>query len=56
MGGYDVEIMSVERSDGTLVVSFREKSPQPGAVLTQPFHIVCIEINETPAVRFRRAP
>jgi len=58
--GYDVEITSVERSDGTLTVSFREKSPQPGAVLTQaftqPFHMVRIEINETPAVRFRRAP
>ena len=58
--GYDVEIISMERSDGTLTVSLREKSPQPGAVLTQaftqPFHMVRIEINETPAVRFRRAP
>jgi len=59
-GGYDVEITSVERSNGTLIVSFREKSPQPGAVLTQaftqPFHMVRIEINETLAVRFRREP
>ena len=59
-GGYDVEIVSVEPNDGTLMVSFREKSPQPGAILTQaftqPFHIVRIGINGTASIRFRRAP
>jgi hypothetical protein len=59
-GGYDVEIAGAEQSDGMLTVSFREKSPRPGAILTQAFtqafHIVRIDINGTTAVRFRRAP
>ena len=59
-GGYEVEVTSVERSEGMLTVSFREKSPRPGAILTQaftqPFHIVRIGINGTESVRFRRAP
>ena len=57
-GGYAVEIVSVERNDGTLTVSFREKVPPPGAILTQaftqPFHIVRIGVEGTQAVRFRR--
>ena len=57
-GGYDIEIVSAERIDGTLLISFAEKSPQSGAILTQaltqPFHIVRVAINGTGAVGFRR--
>ncbi len=59
-GGYAVEIVSVERSNGQLTVGLRETSPAPGAIatqaFTQAFHIVRIAIEGTPAVRFRRAP
>lgn len=59
-GGYDVEIVSVERSDGTLTVSFKEKSPQPGGIttqaFTQPFHIVRIATTGSEKIVFRRLP
>jgi len=59
-GGYDIEIVSVERSADTLTVSFKEGDPQPGGIttqaFTQPFHIVSISIEGTPSVRFRRTP
>lgn len=58
-GGYDIAIVSAERSDGTLLISFVEKNPRPGAMVTQaftqPFHIVRVAINGTGAVGFRRA-
>ena len=57
-GGYEAEILSAERVDGTLLISFAEKGPQAGAILTQaltqPFHIVRVAINGTGAVGFRR--
>ena len=57
-GGYDIEIVRAERIDGTLLISFAEKGPQAGAILTQaltqPFHIVRVAINGTGAVGFRR--
>jgi hypothetical protein len=59
-GGHDIAILSVERVDGTLLISFTEKSPPAGAILTQaltqPFHIVRITTNGTGAVGFRRVP
>jgi len=57
-GGFAVEIVSVERNDGELTVSFRETNPPTGAIatqaFTQPFHIVRIGVEGNPAVRFRR--
>jgi len=57
-GGYDTEIVRAERVNGTLLLSFVEKSPQPGAIVTQattqPFHIIRVAINGTGAVGFRR--
>ena len=57
-GGYDVEIVRAERVDGTLLISFVENTPRPGAMvtqaITQPFHIVRVTINGTGAVGFRR--
>ena len=57
-GGYEAEILSAERVAGTLLISFAEKGPPAGAILTQaltqPFHIVRVAINGTGAVGFRR--
>ncbi|MGH7794636.1 MAG: protease complex subunit PrcB family protein [Candidatus Binatia bacterium] len=57
-GGHAIEIVSAERIDGTLLISFVEKIPPPGAMvtqaITQPFHIVRVAINGTGAVGFRR--
>jgi hypothetical protein len=57
--GYAIEIVSIERNDGELTVTFRETNPQPGGIttqaFTQPFHIVRVGVEGTPAVRFRRA-
>jgi PrcB C-terminal len=58
-GGYDVEIIRAEQTDGALVIHYREKNPAPGGIviqaLTQPFHIIRVarDDNFTPA--FRRA-
>jgi hypothetical protein len=58
-GGYDVEIIRAEQSDGTLVISYREKSPLPGSIaiqaLTQPFHIIRIARDDNLRPTFRRA-
>ena len=57
-GGYDVQISRVERNNDALTIYYQEKSPLPGAMvtqaLTQPFHIVRIigEVNSD--VIFRR--
>ena len=59
-GGHDVEIVSTERSDGTLLISFVEKSPRPGGMVTQaftqPFHIVRVAAQSAARVNFRRLP
>jgi hypothetical protein len=57
-GGYEVEIVRAERSGRTLLISFVENTPRPGATvtqaITQPFHIVRVTIDGTGAVGFRR--
>ena len=59
-GGYQVEILRAERSDGTLLIYFDEQAPGTGAmviqVITQPFHIVRVAANGIGAVGFRRVP
>jgi hypothetical protein len=59
-GGHDIEITGVEQRDGSLVVSFVERSPQPGSVVTQaftqPFHIVKVAAQGSGTVSFRRLP
>jgi hypothetical protein len=59
-GGHDIEITSVEQRDGSLLVSFVERSPQPGGVttqaLTQPFHMVKVAAQSVARVNFRRLP
>jgi len=57
-GGYEVEIVRAERSDSALYFYYREKSPPPGAIvtqaLTQPFHLVKLAKYENLQVIFRR--
>jgi hypothetical protein len=59
-GGYDVEIIGAEQSDGALVIHYREKSPLPGSIaiqaLTQPFHIIQMVRDDNFKPTFRRAP
>jgi hypothetical protein len=59
-GGYDVEIIRAEQSDGALVLHYREKSPLPGSIaiqaLTQPFHIIQMVRDDNFKPTFRRAP
>jgi len=58
-GGYDVEIIRAEQSDGALVLYYREKSPLPGSIviqaLTQPFHIIQVVRDDNFTATFRRA-
>ena len=58
-GGYDVEIIRVEQTDGALVLHYREKSPLPGSIaiqaLTQPFHIIQVVRDDNLKPTFRRA-
>ena len=57
-GGYDVEIIRTEQSDGALVIHYREKSPLPGTIaiqaLTQPFHIIQVVRDDSLRPTFRR--
>jgi hypothetical protein len=57
-GGYDVKIVRAERIDGTLLISFVERTPRPDGIvthaITQPFHIARVATNGTGAVGFRR--
>jgi PrcB C-terminal len=57
-GGYEVEIVRAERRDSSLYFYYREKSPPPGAMvtqaLTQPFHLVKVAKYENLQVIFRR--
>ena len=43
-GGYAVEITQIEKNDGPIVVTYRERKPGPDDITTQaltfPFHIV----------------
>jgi PrcB C-terminal len=58
-GGYDVEIIRVEQTDGALVIHYREKNPPPGGIviqaLTQPFHITKAVRDDNFTATFRRA-
>jgi hypothetical protein len=44
--GFSVEVVSARQEGATLIVSYRESRPQPGAVaaqvLTSPFHFVAV--------------
>jgi hypothetical protein len=57
-GGYEVEIVRAERSDSSLYLFYREKSPAAGAMvtqaLTQPFHLVRVAKYDKPQIIFRR--
>jgi hypothetical protein len=57
-GGYEVEIVPAERGDSALYFYYRQKSPPPGAMVTQaltrPFHLVKIAKDENLQVIFRR--
>ena len=59
-GGYEIDIVSAEQSDGVLTVSFEEKEPRPGGIqtqaFTQPFHIVRVANKDIQKVVFRRLP
>ena len=59
-GGYETAVISAERNNGALTVSFSEKEPRPGAIttqaFTQPFHIVRVAIPRAEKVVFRRLP
>lgn len=59
-GGHGIEITSVERIDERLLVSFVERNPPPGSVVTQaftqPFHIVRVATQSSGIVSFRRLP
>jgi hypothetical protein len=56
-GGYNIEITRVIRTGRSIVVSFREQSPPPGAIttqaFTQPFHLARIP-DRAREVSFRR--
>lgn len=58
-GGYDVEIVRIERSGTALVIDYREKAPPTGGIvtqaLTQPFHIVKVLAASNLTASFRRA-
>jgi hypothetical protein len=58
-GGYDVEIIRAEQTDGALVIRYREKNPPPGGIviqaLTQPFHIIKAVRDDNFTATFRRA-
>jgi len=58
-GGYDVEIIRAEQTDGALIIRYREKNPPPGGIviqaLTQPFHIIKAVRDDNFTATFRRA-
>jgi PrcB C-terminal len=57
-GGYQVEFVQAERRDSAFYFYYREKSPPPGAMvtqaLTQPFHLVRVAKYDNPQIIFRR--
>jgi len=54
-GGFDVEVTRIERQGTDLVVSYRERKPDPSDIVTQiitmPYHLVTTERSAAP-VRF----
>lgn len=58
-GGHEIEVTGLVRDDDTLIVTYRARAPDRGAmtaqVLTFPYHLVRVARHEGP-VRFRRAP
>jgi len=58
-GGYSVEVVSVADKEGTLVVTYRESSPRPGAMTTQvltfPYHLIATA-KRGGDVKFEKAP
>jgi PrcB C-terminal len=59
-GGYSIEIVGAEKTNGSLTISYSETVPRPGSMLTQaftqPFHIVRVITTDTENVAFRRLP
>jgi hypothetical protein len=59
-GGHEVEIVSVEQTADSLSVSYVERQPPPGSIVTQaftqPFHIVRLSSQGSATVTFRRLP
>jgi hypothetical protein len=57
-GGYTVDITRIERQGADLVVTYRERKPDPADMVTQvitmPYHLVTVERFAGP-VRFTRA-
>jgi hypothetical protein len=57
-GGYEVEIVRAELSDSSLYFYYLEKSPPPGAMvtqaLTQPFHLMKVAKYQYQKIIFRR--
>jgi hypothetical protein len=57
--GYTVEITAIEQKERELIVVYRERQPDPQAmvaqVITFPYHLVRIDRHDG-SVRFRRAP
>jgi hypothetical protein len=59
-GGYEVEIVRIEKDAAAITLSFIEKQPPPGGIvtqaLTQPFHIVRFSAQGSGTIAFRRLP
>ena len=57
-GGYAVEIIQIDGSNGEFEIVFRELNPPPGGIvtqaLTQPFHMIRVAANGASKVSFRR--
>jgi hypothetical protein len=58
-GGYAVEIRGIERNERELLVTYRERRPDPDTlvaqVITAPYQLVRVDRHDGP-VRFRREP
>ena len=59
-GGYRVEVVAMRRDGEALVVEYVERTPGPGALVTQaltsPFHIVSLPVHAGPVVFSRGSP
>jgi PrcB C-terminal len=59
-GGYSIEIVGAEKTNGSLTISYSETMPRSGSMLTQaftqPFHIVRVITTDAENVAFRRLP
>lgn len=58
-GGYAVEITAIDKQDSAVVVTYRERKPQPSDIVTQvitmPYHLVALN-KASGEIRFTRAP